>query len=145
MAEHVELKQLLVVLARSFLQYADTACLWATGASGMGSAQLAQLADAQRQDVGRIVGHLQRDDPGVEFGTFPTDYTDLHFLSLEFLANQLLDNQTSLVDQIDGLLTDQPDGSPECTLLSEVLTSEREILDGVKQLVAVDPQTTSNK
>ncbi|MEO1994486.1 MAG: hypothetical protein ABGZ17_04350 [Planctomycetaceae bacterium] len=139
MAEHLELKQLLITVARSFLQYADEACLWSSSAAP----HLAKLAAGQRQDVVRIVTHLQQFAPGVEFGTYPTSYTDLHFISLEFLVHQLVRNQTGLVNQIEGLLGAAIEDASESSLLADMLSNEREILDGIKQLAAADHQTTS--
>jgi len=137
MVEHAELKDLVIVAARSFLQYADEACLWTNSAGP----QLAELAARQRQDVGRLVAHLQQTEPGLDLGTYPTSYTDLHFIALTFLAGQLVENQTSVVEQIDQLLTSAIEESPEAALLSEILANEREILDSVKALSADGPST----
>jgi hypothetical protein len=139
MAEHVELKQLLIAAARSFLQYADEACLW----SNSTAPRVAELAARQRQDVVRIVAHLQQFAAGVEFGTYPTSYTDLHFISLEFLVGQLVDNQTGLVNRIESLLGAAIEDASESSLLADLLSNEREILDGIKQLAVADQQTTS--
>ena len=94
----MELNALLVNLYRSLLQYVAECRPWTDAEH---EAVVNQLADRQREDVRVLVDFLVDCDMEIDFGTYPTEYTDLHYLSLEILIRRLVDNQQSLVTVVN--------------------------------------------
>lgn len=83
----------LINLSRSFLQYLSESSPWVRGELAAVGRELESLAATQREDV-RILAELldSREFP-VDFGAFPTEYTDLQFLALQSLMAGLIHSQ----------------------------------------------------
>lgn len=94
------LNNLLISMARGFLQYVAECWPWVSTDAVSIEAQVRVLAARQRQDVGEIVDLLIGREHSIDFGSFPTEYTDLHFVSLENLMNLLNSAQQHVCQQI---------------------------------------------
>ncbi len=121
------LNRVLIQLSRSFLQYVSESSPWVRfDAPGLAS-EIENLAACQRGDVARIVDLLNDREYFVDFGTFPTEYTDQQFLGLDVLIGRLERSQA----RINGIIAascDSVKGDDEaCELLSAVLQSEKQI------------------
>lgn len=83
------LNNVFITLSRSFLQYVAEGSPWVRTEAAAIEQQLMVLAARQRQHAGEIVELLIAREFGIDFGSFPTEYTDLQFLSLEMLLQRL--------------------------------------------------------
>jgi len=124
-AHNAKLNDLVIDLGRSLLQYAAEGSAWT--ADHMAEQRLADCAAAQQADVGRLVHFLVDRGWPVDLGTYPTDFTDLQFLSLEFLLPKLRENQRRLVDELDEAVHTCVDDPEAVALLREIAQSERRI------------------
>ena len=96
----------LITLSRSFLQYVSESWLWVDDAAkGLGE-QVEVLAVRQRQDVGDLARLLNDREWNIDFGAYPTEYTDMQFLSLSALFNQLIFAQSVIGDQLSTTVAD---------------------------------------
>lgn len=86
------LNRLVIDLGRSLLQYLAEASPWTPENDDAALERLNELIARQQLVVDRIVELLTDRHHLVEFGTYPTEYTDLQFLSLDFLLKQTLRN-----------------------------------------------------
>lgn len=129
-----KLNELLVDLGRSLLQYVSESSPWTVDAARASIVQ--ELAAQQRQHVARIVELLNERRWPVDLGTYPTEYTDYHFLSLEYFLPRLVVSQEALVAELDEAAHTCVDDTIAVQLLTEILHSEQQILQALRSLVA---------
>lgn len=98
------LNGVLIEMARSLLQYVAEAWPWVDVQKQSIEDQVLVLAARQRQDVSDIVEELNDREHPIDFGTFPTEYTDLQFLSLGALFDPLLHSQKLVAESLDAAI-----------------------------------------
>ncbi len=90
------LNGVLVTMARSFLQYVAESFPWVRSDNESVGEQVLILAERQRQDVADIAELLIDREHFIDFGTFPTEYTDQQFLALGALFSGLQGSQDAV-------------------------------------------------
>ena len=132
------LNRVLRELSSSFLQYVGECWPWtAVGPNGQKlRTEVNQCVDRQRKSVESIAEYLAPRQARVEFGKFSTEFTDLHFVSLQFLLKQLISDQTRLVEYLDRSVTLLPSGDPSREILEAVSRNEHDNLSALRQLSA---------
>jgi len=136
-AHNAELNQLVIDLGRSLLQYVSEAWPWISAGEAETRSELDKLIDRQSNAVGRITALLAERGWPIEFGSYPTEYTDLHYVSLEFLLGQLVQNADELVDEIEDVIERCRDDDPEAAeLLDDVLRDQQYIANKLRDLAA---------
>lgn len=129
---NAKLNELLVDLARSLLQYAVESGLWsATGTQG---SELVKLAHRQQASVRALAELLMVRGWTVDFGAYPTDYTDLHFLSTRYFLPHLLESQAALVAELDEAAHTCIDDPAAVELVGRLLIEERAITAALQEL-----------
>ncbi len=129
-----KLNDLLIDLARSLLQYAVESSPWSQHPAV--GADLADLAGRQQAHVGRLTELLTQRGWPVDFGGYPTEYTDLHFLSADYFLPRLISEQTALVAELDEAVHTCIADPAAVELLRDVLIGEQQILERLGQLQA---------
>ncbi len=133
--EHnAKLNELVVDLGRSLLQYAAEVSPWAK--TGALDNEMSRLAARQRDSVGRIVDLLVSRGWSVDFGVYPTDYGDLHFLSWNYFVPKLQQSQEALVTELDEAVHTCIDDAEAVAVLRDVLTKEQQVATALKALLA---------
>ncbi len=94
------INEALIGLSRSFLQYVAESWPWVDETDRTIEEQMQVLAERQRQDVSELVQLLLARDWSIDFGTFPTEYTDLHFISLSTLFERLENGQQKIAGRL---------------------------------------------
>ena len=94
------LNSVLIDMSRSFLQYIAECWPWVDVVEHAQSVerQVMVIAARQRQDVADIASLLTSREHVIDFGTFPTDYTDLQFLALDGVFDNL--NRSQELDRL---------------------------------------------
>jgi hypothetical protein len=87
------------------------------------------VAQRQRDAVGRLARLLDSRDVAVDFGSFPTEYTDLQFLALKSLVSGLINGQRRICEAAKGVLVRlQSGGDTEAVaVLGEILAGQQAI------------------
>jgi len=130
------LNNVVISMAHSLLQYIAEAAAWVQiSAEGL-EEQVRVLAARQRQDVSELADLLIEREYSIDFGTYPTEYTDLQFLSLEKLMSSLRHGQASVVGEIsDTLAVLKEVGDSEAVeMLSAIEIREQEIATALQDL-----------
>ncbi len=123
---HNLLNDLLVALHRSLVQYAAEVSPWASAKAELLQQEVNELARRQQTDVGRLVHLLSQRDETVDFSHYPHEFTSLHFVSLDYLADRLVSGQRSLVQRLEAA-ADQQEADPLTKeLLQKIAVSQRE-------------------
>jgi hypothetical protein len=127
------LNNVLAVMARSLLQYAMHAGLWITDRSKGTLVAVDDLIAGQSGRVQQLSNLLDGRRWTIDFGEFP-DFTDLHYLSLEFVLPHLVENERSVVQTIESAQVQCTSDDEGAALLGEILAGERATLAKLEEL-----------
>lgn len=142
MQQNEVLNQVLVVMGRSLLQYSADAWPWTGSHSSASRTAVEALMAEQKTRVGQLADLLDNRGWTIDFGVFP-DFTDLHFLSLDFVLPHLVENERRVVNEIEAALP-QCSSDPEgAALLSEFLPGERAVLSKLEELCRPKPTASA--
>ncbi|MEQ9410399.1 MAG: hypothetical protein RIK87_21875 [Fuerstiella sp.] len=130
------LNSVLIDMARSLLQYVAESWPWVRGDAQSVEEQVLVIAARQRQDVADIAALLTKREHYIDFGSFPTEYTDLQFLALSTLFEWLHNSQATVLASIQtGLQKVRDAGDSEAAeLLTAVETRQQEAATALKEL-----------
>lgn len=135
------INSVLISLSRSFLQYVSESWLWVDdSAKGVGE-QISVLAARQRQDVADLARLLQDREWSIDYGAYPTEYTDMQFLSLSALFSQLMFAQSVIGDKLSAAVSDlQALGDSEAAEWVEIIRLREGDLAGALKEIQHDLQ-----
>jgi hypothetical protein len=129
------LNELLQVEYRSFPMYLIDASPWTHHGDEKASETLEHIVADQKVMIQRI-GEFNMDAGGrVDTGEYPMEFTDTHFLSLDFLIKELLRYQRQDVAAIERIVRQLGDPRAARELAEETLGMERAHLEGIEALV----------
>ena len=140
MQQNELLNQVLIVMARSLLQYSVQAWPWTGDGSAGPRSTIEGLVAEQGDRIGQLADLLDGRRWTVDFGVFP-DYTDLHYLSLEYFLPHLIQNQRSVVREIEAVLPQCASDAEGSALLVQILQGERAALSKLEELSRPQPAT----
>jgi len=132
------LNSVLIEMGRSFLQYISDAWPWVDPLSQSIQDQVMVIAARQRQDVADMAILLTEREHHIDFGTFPTEYTDLQFMALDAVLDYIHQSQTAVCDRLATGLTEVRNlGDKQATdLLTAVEIRQKEATTALQELHA---------
>ena len=133
--QNAVLSQLLVDLSHCLLQYVGECWPW-TAAEGEQQQVIAESVISQKWSIGSLVELLDRRRQPVDFGTYPTEFTDLQYLSMEHLLGQLVNDERALVNLLEQATQACTGDNEAVTVVEPILAGEREILNQLRALAA---------
>ncbi|HEY0982778.1 hypothetical protein [Schlesneria sp. T3-172] len=139
---NARLNELLIALGKSLLQYVGQCSSWSSRSQKGVEAEFQKIVAVQQEHVAKLSALLTERRWTIDFGGFPADYTDLHFLSLNYLLKLIRVNQQELLtvlDEASHTCIHDPEAS---ALISEILTSERELTERLNNLVPAGAKAT---
>lgn len=129
------LNELFAIEYRSFPMYLTDACPWTHHGDEKASETLHNIVLDQKATVQRI-GEFILDAGGrVETGEYPMEFTDTHFLSLDFLLKELVRYQRGDVAAIERIVSRLSDDRTVRELAEETLGMERAHLEALEALI----------
>ena len=126
---------LLIEQSRCLLQYVGECWPWMADDDAERSVIDAMVA-RQQQGVARLVNLLNGRRQAIDFGTYPTEFTDLQYLALSHLLGLLVESQQALVDLFGHAATESADDVQAAAIIEDIHTVERENLDRLRELAA---------
>lgn len=140
-SEH--LNSLFVLLHRSLLQYLGECSPWTAEDSHQGEtlAAIRGIVTRQEQDETLLADVLNDSGWVINCGGYSTSFTDLHYVSLQYLLKQVVVSQTEIVKAFEAAAQKYPD----TPLLQTVANNEREILNTARDLIAKKPAVVAAK
>ena len=123
-------------MACSFMQYVSESSPWVSVTEQRVGEQFLVIAARQRQDVADIAKLLTEREQRVDFGSFPTEYTDLQFLALDRMFEMLRYSHDLVLASIaSGMKAVQEAGDEEAVkLLAAVQVRQKEAAHALKEL-----------
>ena len=130
------LNGVLIQMARSFLQYVSECSPWVAADAASDEAQVIVLAARQRQDVADIAALLDAREHYVDFCSFPTEYTDQQFLSLQSVMSALKRSHELVCNRINtAVISLRTAGDSQAAdMLTTVESHERDILRAMNEI-----------
>lgn len=128
------LNDLLIDIGRSLLQYTSECWPWAAVGEENTQATLNRMAAEQRDVVGALAHLLDQRGYAIDFGSYPTDYTSLHYVAVDFLLRQLIANQQQVLKECESLANGTAADDDAKSLLDDIVLSERKHLSDLQQL-----------
>lgn len=135
-ASYPLLNQLLIDVGRSLLQYVGECWPWTSRDDEPLREAIIELVVVQNEQARRLTDLLLDRDWDIDFGTYPTEYTDLHYVALDYLLSQLLANQTELCDQAESVLNSVGEDPEVRQLLGRIHSELQTITRRLEQLVS---------
>jgi len=129
------LSGLLVELSRSLLQYAGESWPWSDAKQSEQRHVVDQLISRQRVQIGRLAELIASRQRIVEFGTYPTNYTDFHYVGLDCILRKLVENESAIVASLDEALIAASQDEEAVGLLGQIVDIERDSLNQLKSLL----------
>lgn len=143
---NARLNELLIDLGRSLLQYVWESSPW-TNRPEL-TTKLTNWARQQQRDVAKLVALLDERGWPIDFGVYPVEYTDLQFLSLDFLLPHLAVSQQRIVIELDEAVHTCADDPLAFKVLQEILVHEKQITEEIREacdaLCKVEPAIPGN-
>lgn len=130
------LNRLRVIHNRSLPTYLSSAVPWSRAGGEAASETLAQIAEDHKTMVDRL-GQLILENGGVtEPGSFPLEFTSLHYLSLDFLMGKLIETQQELIREIEDCVQQLHLSPSSQAVAQEALGEAKGHLESLKELAA---------
>lgn len=129
------LNALLTIVYRSFPMYLTDASPWTHAGDERAEETLKNIVLDQQTSAQRIVELIMQLGGRFEPGEYPMEYTDTHFLSLDFLLKELVRYQRRDVSAIERIVTALAGRHEARELAEETLGSERAHLEAIEALV----------
>ena len=125
------LNGLLIDVGRSFLQYVGECWPWTVDSASETRQLINELVGLQSENVARLADYLDSVGHTIDFGTFPTEYTDKHFVALDYLIDLLVENQRNVIAEVEAVSASFDQSSDVSWLLDSTLAIESNILDSL--------------
>jgi hypothetical protein len=129
------LADVVIDLSRCLLQYVGESWPWTPGDAAEHEV-IENLVVRQQQNVANLADILLRRRKYIDFGAYPTEFTDLQYLALDHLLDQIVASERALVDTIGQAVTTAAGDDEAQTALESSLTVERENLGRLEELAA---------
>jgi len=134
---HEVLNELLRLQMRSLPQYLESTSFWAERGEQQAKDAVSRIVEDQRQMGQRIAKLIESRGKTVSAGEFSMSYTDLHFLSIDYLLKRIMEEQQRDIPVIENMAAELSDDQEARTLVEEVLGSEKAHLESLEELVAI--------
>lgn len=128
------LNELLVLHHRSLPMYLTVASPWSHRGDEKATETVQDVIADQKAISQRIADEIQLRGGTVEPGVYPTDFTDLHFLSLDYLLCQLVAAQKNDVAAIEQCVERLAHDPPARAMAQESLGTARGHLQSLEEL-----------
>lgn len=129
------LHQILGRLYRSLLQYVGESWPWSPALQATKEWQALQQAIAvQNRGIQRIVDLLLARRAVLSLPQYPHLFTDLHYLAMDHLVREVLQDETSRIVEIERGLQSVGQDEAARAVLAAVLEEERQILNDLRPL-----------
>lgn len=129
------LSRLLLIQHRSLPMFLAETSPWLPSGAEKAAETLENITLDQREFTTRLVSLLQDFGGRVEFGSYPIGFTDMHFLSLDFLVGEMIERQHRVIPAVEACAAALDIGSPARLLADEIVGAEKAHLEALDQLV----------
>ena len=128
------LNDLLVRLNRSLLQYAGESWPWTDSEAAGEQAVVHSLVERQQTHVRRLADLLWDRYWNSDFGVYPAEYTDLHYVALDYLLTLLAASERDVLGEIERVLPLCAGDEEATRIVEDARNDQREIVEQLQRL-----------
>lgn len=140
---YAALNQLLIDLGRSLLQYVGECWPWTDPETTVEQQKIDELVQIQKHQIAQLANLLYQAEWPIQYGAYPTEYTDLHYVALSYLLHQLVINERALVEEAKRTLP-MCEGHPEAKkLVGEIQSLQQTIAHELENMATKTPPSHS--
>lgn len=114
------INDILIGLSHSLLHYVGETWPWTSENERGVREQLHALITQQQHQVAKLATYLSNQGHIIDFGTYPTEYTDLQYLSLDYLLKRLIEDQEYVLKDIQTAAQDPSTDAGARSLLQQI-------------------------
>lgn len=140
--QNQKLNHLLIRLLRSLLQYASECWPWASVDESGEQQAILEMGQVQLAHVHRLVDLLVERGWSIDFGNYPTEFTDLNYVGLDFLLGELIADEAKSITELERAQADLA-GDSAAGLVAEILVAERANAAKLRELAAAHPSAST--
>ena len=129
------LGDLLVEQSRCLLQYVGECWPWVADDDAE-HRTIDDMVARQQQGVARLADLLNGRRQSIDFGTYPTEFTNLQYIALSHLLGQLVESQQALVNVFGRAATDCIDDVEAGSVIEQIHATERDNLSRLQEMAA---------
>jgi hypothetical protein len=130
------LNDLLIDLGRSLLQYVGESWPWTSADEAAEQARIDALVAEQQQSLRSLTELLAARGHRIDPGSYPTEYTSLHYVALDYLLSQLVEDQQELADECGDVAAEAADDPQAAPLLVQIAQQAADHLQRLRQIAA---------
>lgn len=131
-----QLNDLLIDLGRSLLQYVGESWPWTGEEDVSERTALERIVAEQRETVLQLAGVLDQRKHRISYGQYPSVYTSLHYVALDYLLDQLVAQQRDLAADLSSAANDADSDEEVHALLTAAADQARRHGDELAALAA---------
>ena len=131
-----QLNDLLIDLGRSLLQYVGESWPWTGEEETAERATLERIVAEQKATVLQFATLLDERKHRIAYGQYPSDYTSLHYVALDYLLSQLVMQQRDLAADLSAAGKDAAGDEDVQPLLTSAADQARRHADELAALAA---------
>lgn len=107
------LNDLLIDIGRSLLQYVGESWPWTSAEESDERAAVERMVAEQRETVLQLAALLDARKHRITYGQYPSEYTSLHYVALDYLLEQLVDEQRTLAAELKSAAEEEAAGDAD--------------------------------
>jgi hypothetical protein len=126
-----------ISLRCSLFQYVGENSPWtATDERQSAQKKLRELIESQRRQIARLADLISEQTSYFDQGSYPTEYTDLQYLSLSYLLGKIVADQQGVSKDLDRALAVYGRDTKIGALLEEIQSGISSTIDALNELAA---------
>jgi len=130
------LNDLLIDVGRSLLQYVGESWPWTSEDEADVGASVVRIVAEQRATVLQLAELLDARAHRIAYGQYPSEYTSLHYVALDYLLDQLALQQQDLAAELSVAVADAAGDDEAHSLLTAAAEQARRHADELSALAA---------
>jgi hypothetical protein len=130
------LNDLLIDVGRSLLQYVGESWPWTSEDESDIRTAVEQMVAEQRETVLQLAALLDERAHRITYGQYPSVYTSLHYVALDYLLDQLVAQQQDLAADLAGAVEEAEGDEEAHALLTSAADQARRQADELTALAA---------
>lgn len=134
--DNARLNQALIRLHRSLLEYVGECWPWVGQNESAEQTAVNSMLALRQAEIAKLVDLLAERGWPIDFGTYPTEYTDLHYVALDYLIGQLIADSDSIRAELEHAAAATRDDSAAAVILAQISSTERIVGEKLRELRA---------
>lgn len=141
--QNQRLNDLVIRVYRSLLQYTNECWPWGGAEEEFEQKTVAELAANQLHHLEPLADLVLDRSGTIDYGIYPMDFGELHYVALEYLMHELLQNEAGLIATLEREQIAAAADAELAAILGDLLAAEKQHVAKLKELATKAPAALS--